>query len=224
MLWHHIYSQTDAGFMSGIYRAAGGEMFCQLPREAGEVTPTGPCPFSRQGHSPLGMLRQLEPWQSAPWGVAAEREMSCPCLLGLLQLPLLPAHQSLLLGLWGDQPCQPLPSSFLRMPLAFSLAWELTSANIPAHSSWACGREMGVVLASPTTGPHSSIKKLTKDRVPIPLLGVQPGIHTGGEALPNRHTHSVVCSWQGAPLTRQEGGPRPKSWYLPALVAQPLLL
>ena len=70
-------------------------MFCQLPREAGEVTPTGPRPFPRQGHSPLGMLRQLEPWQSAPWGVAAERGMSCPCLLGLLQLPLLPAHSHL---------------------------------------------------------------------------------------------------------------------------------
>ena len=140
-------------------------------------------------------------------------------------LSLLPAHQSLLLGLWGDQPCQPLPSSFLRMPLAFSLVWELTSANIPTPSSWACGREMGVVLASPTMGPHSSVKKLTKDRVPIAPLGMQPGIHAGGEALPNRHTHCVVCSWQGELLTRpgQEGGPRPKSWYLPALVAQPLL-
>lgn len=82
------------------------------------------------------------------------------------------------------------------------------------------------MLASPSTGPHSPIRRLTKDRIPIPPLGVQPGVHTGGEALPNCHTNSVVCSWQGAPLTRpgQEGGPRPKSWYLPAPVAQPLLL
>lgn len=54
-------------------------MFCQLPREAGEVTPTDPRPFSRQGHSPLGMLRQLEPWQSAPWGVAAEKCLALAC-------------------------------------------------------------------------------------------------------------------------------------------------
>lgn len=135
--------------------------------------------------------------------------MSCSCLLGLLQLPLLPAHQLLPLGLWGDQPCQPLPSSFLRMPLGFSLAWELTLANIPTPLSWACRREMGVVLASPSTGPHSPIRRLTKDRVPIPPLGVQPGIHTGGEALPNCHTNSGLLLAGGAShQTRTGRGPQ----------------
>lgn len=53
---------------------------------------------------------------------------------------------------------------------------------------------MGVVLLPRPRGP-TPIKKLTKlVRVPIPPLGMQPGIHAGGEALPNRHTHCVVCS------------------------------
>ena len=48
-------------------------MFCQLPREAGEVTPTGPQPETPPllliGHSPLGMPQAA--------GALAERPLGC---------------------------------------------------------------------------------------------------------------------------------------------------
>lgn len=124
MLWDHIYSQGDAGVTSGVYRAAGKEAYHQLPERLGKrghagspAVPHPETPSSNGTTVPLGCLWQLEPWQSTPRGLAPQRGMSCLCLLGLLQLPLLPAPHpySVSPGL-SELPGRTAPSAFNFFP------------------------------------------------------------------------------------------------------------
>lgn len=147
-----------------------------------------------------------------PGGLTSQRKVSRPCLLGLLQLPLLPAPHphSVPLGLREFLGRTALPVFTFFPPKVATCLFPGIGPNLSKCPQtpilcWACRREVQIcasLLVSPT-------RTLTMDSVAFPLLGV-PDIHTGGEALASSRTHSGLFLGKGlSPAQDAEGGPRP---------------
>lgn len=149
------------------------------------------------------------------WGLAPGRGMSCLCLVGFLQLPLLfaliPRWSHWVSELSGRTALPPFTFFPSEMPCAFSLAQESDLSKCPCTPTYAgpVGGRCRALLVSWSPPPWSPTpRRLTVDSIPLPPLGV-PGIHTGEEALVSSHTVCDFLLGEG-PVTSpgQDRGPQ----------------